>query len=77
MATFPEIDPAGVAYQLQLFSGAVGGVPVVVSFPQGYVQLASAEADVRAFADLLATRWDVQVTSVTRYSTTSAELAAS
>jgi hypothetical protein len=75
MATFPEIDSSGVAYQLQLFSGAVGGVPVMVGFPQGYEQLSNAEADLRAFADALAARWALQVTAITRYSTASAELA--
>lgn len=75
MATFPEIDSSGVAYQLQLFSGAVGGVPVMVGFPQGCEQLPDAEAELRAFADALAARWALQVTAITRYATASAELA--
>ncbi|MGW8326466.1 hypothetical protein ACWGLE_01020 [Streptomyces sp. NPDC055897] len=77
MATFPAIDPAGVAFQLQLFSGAVGGIPVVVAFPQDYAQRPAAEPDIQAFAAALAARWEMDVTSITRYATTSSELAGS
>lgn len=74
-AIFPQLDQGGTVYKVQLFSQAVGGVPIVIGMPDNYAtSLANAEAEIADFAGVLAAKWGLKVTEITKYATTQTTL---
>lgn len=75
MATFPALDSAGTAYQLQIWRQADGAIPVVLGFP-GVPDVSSPELEaiVHGFAETLAAHFGATVTHVARYRTAREEL---
>ncbi|MFD0078243.1 hypothetical protein ACFVIY_38080 [Streptomyces sp. NPDC127166] len=75
MSPFPEIDPAGIAYRINLWSDLTGGVPVIVGVPsRPDLDAEGIEEQVTAFARDLATRLDVTITNIVRHQSASSEL---
>ncbi|MEV4424077.1 hypothetical protein AB0K23_01615 [Streptomyces sp. NPDC049602] len=75
MSAFPQLDPDGVVWRLNLWGDLTGGVPVTVGMPaNSNLNEADFQEEVRAFAASLASRFDVTITSIVRHESTSSEL---
>ncbi|MFF5285177.1 hypothetical protein [Streptomyces sp. NPDC013171] len=74
-STFPELDPAGIAYRINLWSDLTGGVPVIIGVPsRPDLNAEGIEAEVLDLARGLAARLDVTITNVIRHQSSSNEL---
>lgn len=73
---FPQIDPDGVVYRVQLWSDSLGGIPILVGVTPTSPPITDEafEQDLRNFAEVLATRLDASISNITRYWSTSSEL---
>lgn len=75
MSAFPQLDPDGVAWRLTMWGEVTGGVQVIVGMPaNSNLDEGDLLLEVRAFANALAARLGVTITSIVRYESTSSEL---
>ncbi|MER7908315.1 hypothetical protein [Streptomyces sp. NPDC096068] len=75
MGAFPQLDPDGIAWRLTMQGEVSGGVQVLVGMSaNSNLDEADLEEEVREFADSLADRLGVSITSIVRHESTSSEL---
>ncbi|MFD3571427.1 hypothetical protein [Streptomyces sp. NPDC058667] len=75
MSAFPQLDPDGVAWRLNLWGDLTGAVPVLVGMPaNSNIDETELLQEILAFADALTDRLGVTITSIVRHESTSSEL---